>query len=395
MSIGNNRDEQALTRLIADSIVETEVMVPMSKIGWGHNTPPPPVYGQPVPPEGAPAPVAPAAAHVLDGPPAPAPSAQPTAPVAKADDLNQLLQSIEALRGPDGKIAGKYLDPVAALQGLGHLTQYAKAGFSQRDSLAAEVERLRSENLQLRTSPAATPAAAPAFTVRGSASRQDLEQAQASYDEVLSSIVESGGLLDGENAKALAVAQREVSRLESRAAVEEAFNSRSDAAAKDAEKWVKVDAFMQERYPESLQFSEEMGLHVKSNPLLQKAVAALAREGDEIAASELAWTEFSKVRTTMTGLAADAERVEIAGSAREQVRQEFVAAARRDAGVVTGSAGGTGVHEAPGITGPSREEISMAAEGMMREGVGLGSRSAEAWRAMVIGPSLDPSTFGS
>jgi hypothetical protein len=305
------------------------------------------------------------------------------------------LQNIEALRGPDGKIAGKYLDPVEAIKGLGHLTQYAKTGFSQRDALALEVERLTAENRQLRTSPAASPAAAPAYTVQASASRQELERAQASYDEVLSSIVESGGLLDGENAKALAAAQREVARLESRAAVEEAFSSRSAAEVKEAEKWSRVDAFMQERYPESAHFTEEMGLHVKSNPLLQKAVAALARDGDEIAASELAWTEFNKVRTTMTGLKATAEQQELAGAAKEQVRQEFVAAARRDAGVVTGSAGGTGIHEAPGITGPSREEVSRAAEGMQREGLGLGSRSAEAWRAMVIGPSLDPSIFGS
>ena len=48
MSLGKNREEQELTRKLAATLVQKEVIEPMNKIGWVHGTPPPPDYsGQP------------------------------------------------------------------------------------------------------------------------------------------------------------------------------------------------------------------------------------------------------------------------------------------------------------------------------------------------------------
>src|SRR5258707_4851699 len=59
MSIGRNREEQELTRLLASTLVQKEMLEPMNKIGWGHSAPPPPDYtGQPAAADGAPAPAA-------------------------------------------------------------------------------------------------------------------------------------------------------------------------------------------------------------------------------------------------------------------------------------------------------------------------------------------------
>jgi hypothetical protein len=144
---------------------------------------------------------------------------------------------------------------------------------------------------------------------------------------------------------------------------------------------------MKEHYPNSDKFAPEIGLHIQSDPLLSEAVAALVAQGKEIKASELAWISFERAqRAHGTAVSrAEAELSEQDLAAREQVRKEAVARARIDAGVITGSAGGGGVHENTQLASTSKEEIARLGREMARTGEAPGSPAAEAWRRAVIG----------
>lgn len=400
MSLGRSRDEQELTRHLAETLVEREVMAPMEKIGWGHGNPPPPEQVTTTSTEGAPAPaLAPAAAPQGGLPATAAPAAPATAAPAKADapapDLNTLFES---LRDPaTGKIMGKYDNIEQALKGAGHLATMAKTSFQQRDAALEEAKRLREENEQLRRSPGASPAPAPSHTAVPSASRAEVERAQAAYDAVLSDVAQNGGVLDEENSKRLAKANSELVQVMARAAAEEVSTSRDSVTRAEQEKWDRVDAYMRDKYPESMNFTDEMGLHIRANPLLQSAVNALAAQGKEIEATELAWQDFDKVRLggQAASLRAEAETKEIELSAREQVRKEAVERARADAGIVHGSPGGGGVHERPDAGGLSREQIAAMGDAMRMHGEAPGTPAAAAWREATIGRFLDPAIFGA
>jgi hypothetical protein len=147
---------------------------------------------------------------------------------------------------------------------------------------------------------------------------------------------------------------------------------------------------MNEKHPQAARFSEEVSLFVESDPLVKRAVNALLAQGDRQGAVETAWVSFERAHGAQVAATdrATAEATEANLAAREQVRNEAVKAARRDAGVITGSVGGAGAHENRNATGASAEEIQAATEAMRREGDGPGSAAAIRFRQMVIGPSL-------
>lgn len=408
MSHGRSREEQELTSRLAAGLVAREVIAPMEKIGWGHGTPPPPEQNSPSAPgrpgaEGAPgAAAAPAAAQPVQGQPLPAPVAKP-APAGEpnadsAPDTAVLDKVFEPLRDPaTGLILGKFKTGLEAFKSAPHLVQMTKTAFETRDSALKQLSELQAENMRLRTSPAATPAAAPQATKPATPSREAVDKAQANLDKVLSEITENGGVLDAETSQKMSKAQRELADAIAEARVNEirveqdAVKERQDA---DQAEWKKVNEAMAAKYPDSVRFSEEAGLNVQVDPLLRAQVNALLAQGNKLGAAETAWLAYERVRPKTTEERVNAEHKEIDLAAREQVRKEAVEKARIDAGIVGGtSAGGSGVHPNE-RAGGSREEIAAAADAMRREGGAPGSPAAMRWRQLVIGPSLDPTIFG-
>jgi hypothetical protein len=287
----------------------------------------------------------------------------------------------------------KYPSANEALKGLGHLANMAKTSFSERDAAKARLAEIEAENQRLRSTPVRDPLTASTAAVP-SASRVDVDRAQQALDAVLSQVAEDGGVLNEDYAKKLSTAQRELSRAEARFAVAESQEQERRASAAENARWSRVNEYMDEKYPNASKFAAEIGLHVQSDPLLSKAVAALVSRGEEVEASELAWLAYSRA-VQMSGdsvARAEAQMTEEELKAREQVRNEAVARARVDAGVIQGSPGGAGIHQNADV-GPGREEIELLAAEMRRQGDAPGSPAAAAWRHAVIGRFLPHDLF--
>lgn len=396
----NNEQQQRPTTVadlvqhLANTLVENEVMKPMESIGWGHGTPPPPVTGDNLQPGGAPPPGQ-QQVQQTQQPVTTTGSVQAPVQPVKTDTPVDLVAHFESLRDANGMILGKYPDVAAAIKGVGHAVDMAKRAFTERDQLKTELDRLSQQvkaaptQTPVVTSPVATPQAAP-FAVP---SRAAVEKAQAAYDEVLSRVVEEGGLLDADTQKALSKAQRELSRAEAVYAAQETLLQRDAAQTQENAKWTAVDEYMNKKYPDAKNFAAEMGLFVQSDPLIGEAVAALAAAGKEIQASELAWTAFERARgNEVKAISTQADQTkEIQLQAADQVRREAVEKARQDAGIISSSA--SGVHETPNNS-PSQDEINAAARAMNALGSTPGNPAAARWRELTIGRSLPPEIFG-
>jgi len=307
-----------------------------------------------------------------------------------------VLVLLESLRDPaTGLIMGKYKEVPDALKGAGHLANMAKGALGRAET--AEAALLRIQGQPVAAPPAAASAAAPAERKFTPAPRADGDAAQAHVDKVLSKVVENGGVFDGDSAREYAAAVRELATASGRAAAEDDRREVLHNQSVENDKWTAVNEYMKTTYPDSVNFSDEVGLYVRSNPLLAEAVQALVAQKRETRAAELAWTEFDKFRGgpgTPVLTRAEAEVKESDLAAREQVRKEQRDAALKDAGIVHGSAGGSSPVETPGITGPSQDDINSYADGMRREGDAPGSASAARWRHAVIGRFLPPELFG-
>lgn len=401
---GMSKEEQELTSMLSKTLVQKEVIEPLDKIGWRPGTPPPPDYSNPAAGQpgsegapgqaAAPAPAAPSGQPATEAGGQPAPAGQPKADSLTYDDL---VAGYEALRDPEtGLIARKYSTVAEAIKGGVHLTHMAKQAFSERDAALRDMAALREENMKLRQTPVAAPPspATPVVPQANASSREALVAAKAKLSSVQASIIENGGVLNEELMKSLSDAQIAVSEAAADVRVQERLASTAQAQDQDKAEWAQVDKYMTERYPESIRFSEEVALHLQSDPLLTKAVNALLAQNDKIGATEMAWQSFAAKHSAAVAntIQTKAEAKEEDLAAREQVRQEALAAARKDAGVVTGSAGGAGVHESRN-TGASREEVAALTEAIRREGDAPGSPAAMRFRQLIIGPSLDPSYF--
>lgn len=398
--IGNNRAEQELTKLLASTLVQKEVMEPMEKHGWRHGTPPPPDYGTTPQVEGAPATSnqpTPNASTV--GQPTPNATDKPAGTVAKADAPASApfeFNPEDFKDATSGKYLGKYDSPAELMRGLGHLANMAKTAFSERDAAKTRLAEIEAEHASTRSTTVGSPLTAPTSSPVTTTSRVDVDRARVAYDAVLSQVAEDGGVLDAESAKKLSAAQSELSRQEAKYALAESREQEKNAQTQENARWQLVTEYMEQKYPKANQFADEIGLHVQTDPVLAEAVAALIAQGKEIRASELAWLSFERTMNA-SGSAitrAEAEKTEEELAAREQVRKEATARARADAGIVSGSAGGVGIHENPTAGGSSREEIAQLASEMARQGDAPGSPAAARWRHAVIGRFLDPSLFG-
>jgi len=435
--IGRSQAEIALTKKLAATLVQREVIEPMSVQGWRHGSPPspeqaaviiaekakkdgatdeqiaeflaergvkytPPASGQPAKTEGAPAPASAPAAPVKDGQPAPAASAPAPAAPAKTDVTStndeaakNVLALFESLKDTNGKYMGKYATLEEALKGAGHLANMAKTALQRAEQAEARLTVTPASSV-IAAPPAAVPAAAPAKPFVPT-SRPGLEAAQARLDKVLSKVNDNG--FDGESAKEFAEANRDVAREQALAVAAEQRERDEHARNAESTKWEAVNAYMADKYPDSQHVADdEFNLFLRSNPLLVEAISALRAQGREQRAAELGYTEFTKARSGVApagGMTrAEAEKKEEDLSAREQVRKELRDQALKDAGIVHGSAGGASSVETPGITGPSQDDINSLAAGMRREGDAPGSPAAMRWRQAVIGRFLPPELFG-
>jgi hypothetical protein len=380
--------QAALIQHLIKTVVEPEVTRPMESIGWGHGTPPAPIYTEDNPQGGGNTTPLPAPVPAAPGGGQPAPAAAPVAPVAgepKPDASSDPLSFLEELKDPKtGLYAGKYPSRAELLKGMGHVVQMAKGAYTKADLAEQEAARLRDENARLRLTPAA-PAAVPQ-PAPGSGS-QPTPARSAKLDAVLSKLKEEGGILDEENVQALVQGVSELAETRAAQIADERLNSRETAARAENAKWMGVDEHMRKVAPESLAYADEIGLHVKSDPLAAAAVGALVRSGNLNEAAELSWRLFHAAHGSATPSAVTAATTQksIELEAGDQVRREALDRARKDAGVSSSAA--TGVHTTPGAVGPTQEEIDQAAM-EMHSGDGI------RWRALTIGRSLTDPIFG-
>lgn len=384
-SFGSTEADQALLRSIADNIVGPEVIEVMEAHNWQQGTPPPlaPKSDNPTP-EAAPQPVAAATTTgTPDNPAKPVTSAPAPKGEAVADALKAAGIDLESIKDANGKYLGKYNSPQEFVKGVGNVVNMAKAAFTQNEALAKEVNELRARSAVPATSPTPSPGVAQSTLTDAAASLAAAPVKSAKLAKVLAKITEEGGLLDAENTAALLDGISDQSRLEAAQIVDERLDARAKARDEQDKAWEAVEVFMKNTYPRSVDFVDEMGLYVRANPVLAKAVSALSAQGDHIGATALAWETFERTLPPPDDPNAEeraaAERREAEGAAKEQVRREAVEQARRDAGVSSTSV--TGTHENT-ETGASAAEVADAAREM--NATGLGHR----WRALTIGKDL-------
>lgn len=383
------RLSEEVTRMLADTIVENEVMKPMEKIGWSEAaTPPPPDYsGQPTTPEGAPTPAPAPVATTIPAGTTPAPVSAAVLQAGEQKTTPTSVLDLEQFRDPStGKYFGKYDSQEQALKGVGHVVQMAKSAFTRNSELEVELAKLRGVGSTPSVQPIASPAVVQLTTQEATPASMVLPKSPK-LEKVLSDLVENGGVLDADNIKALMDGISDQSTLVAEHAAGRVIETRDSAASKDKAEWDKVDEFMRTNHPNALNFADEMGLMVQSNPLLAAGVAAKIAQGDRIGAAEEVWKMFSTSQGLQDAVEARkvAETEEIRLAAADAVRREATEQARRDAGVHGSSA--TGVHETQGGIGPSPEQVAQAGAEMMSSGLG------QRWREMTIGRTLTDPLF--
>lgn len=335
--------------------------------GSGGSTTEKPVAGGP--------PAAPAAAPATtSGAPAPV-----TAPEGEID--------WESTKAANGLYLGKYKTRAEAVRGVAHTVAMAKNAFTERDEYARKAAALQKELEDARRMPAAAPAVVPQGSTVVAPTRGKETVPSPKLDEVLSSIREKGNL-DAEDVMSLTTAIRDQAREEARQIAREESTAEKAAAKAEADRWAKVEAYMAEKYPESMNFTDELALFIKTHPVIGMGVQALIAQDRHEEATAEAWRAYALengVTPAFKPAPATRENVEkeIRLDAADQVRREAVDAARRDAGVIVPTTGGGahGVHE-NASAGPTQDEYDNAVA-LMRQGDGA------KWRALVFGDALN------
>jgi hypothetical protein len=203
--------------------------------------------------------------------------------------------------------------------------------------------------------------------------------------------LQNGESLDAEDLDRLVNAISERSREAGRQAAREEFETRQTAVTKQQERWTRVEQFMAEKFPESVNFTEELALFVQAHPLIGAGVQALIAQDRHEEATAAAWEAYVSQgggAKTFVPAPATKENIEkeIRLDAADQVRQEAVAQARRDAGIMGSTAGARGVHENANA-GPTDDEWNGA---VAQYHQGDGSK----WRSLVFRDALNHPIFG-
>lgn len=368
--VSQTKAEAALHERLIAEIVEPEVMGPMEKIGWQHGAPPPPD----MPTEDNPQTATTTQPNQKTEEPAKGDNPPPVQAETAATTTDEV--DWDSLKGPDGLYAGKYKTKGELLKGMSNVVAMAKQAFNERDAAIIRARELETTPRQPLTPPVTeTP-------------KVEIPTASSRLDEVLNQIVAEGGTLDEKSIIDLKTAIIEQNHIVAKQIVENMLSERDNKVAAETSKWNNVDAYMREKYPESVNFTNELGLFVRANPLIAAGVDGLIAKGREIEATEFAFLEFKKTHqlTQANEKLGIAEKTEIQLSAAEQVRKEAVDKARMDAGVVSTTA--SGVHERVD-QGPSTDEVELAASEMRRTGDSPGTLGGARWRQLTIMRELD------
>ena len=169
------------------------------------------------------------------------------------------------------------------------------------------------------------------------------------------------------------------------------MDARKAEAKAEADRWGRVEVYMAEKHPQSVNLTDELALYIKSHPMIAAGVQALIAQDKHEEATEQAWLLMSRdmnLGKPFVPAPATRENIEkeIKLDAADQVRREAVDAARRDAGIIASGAGARGVHENANA-GPTQDEYDEAVS-RMRQGDGA------KWRALVFGDALNHPVFG-
>lgn len=296
----------------------------------------------------------------------------------------------ESTKAANGLYLGKYKTKTEAVRGVAHTVAMAKSAFTQRDETLGRLNAMQSELEALRRQPVVTPTTVSQDHPNPSPSRGAATEASPNIDKVLSKVQENG-TLDAEDLQSLVRAISEHATETARKVVREEEESRTAAQNAVATRWGKVEAYMAEKYPESLDFTDELQLFIKSRPMIAAGVQALIAQDRCEEATEEAWKLFARetqIKPSFKPAPATAENVEkeIRLDAADQVRREAVEQARRDAGIVGASGGAHGVHENPNA-GATNDEYDEAVA-RMRQGDGA------QWRKLTFGAELNHPIFG-
>lgn len=335
-------------------IVQNEVITPMNQVGWNEGQQAlAELHGLPVTPDAAPQGSQP---PPNSGPPNVESKTAPASPEATATDLSAYLESLRDEK--TGLILRKYKDVPAAIKGVQHAVSMAHEAFDQRDAAFAKLAEL--EATALTASP--TPKAPVAPTVD-----------TAALDAALAKILEEGGMITPDTVGEL----REAIVKTAASVVPQSM------ADPDQPLWDEAFAKMEQEIPgfggqDNL---DAIGLHLRMNPVTKAGVDALVSQKKFYEASRLAYN--SMALAAPAPLSAE-ERRSIELTAKGEVRQAAVDAARKDAGVLTTTAGGT--HEVP-PSGPTQAEIDAAAAIFAR------TTDGREWRRLAFGSQLNSPLF--
>lgn len=291
----------------------------------------------------------------------------------------------EGTKAPNGLYLGKYPTRDAAVKGVAHAVAMAKNALSRSAELERQLQEERKQNEQLRNRPVATPVTTPQAPVTPAPSRGQEGTPSPVLAEVLAKL-QDGDTLNAEDLAKVLQADRESVLQQARQIAREEYEGRNAAVRAEQERWGKVEAYMAEKHPESVNFTDELALYVQSHPMIAAGVQALIAQDRHEEATEAAWAMFARehdVKPAFKPAPATEETLkrQIQLEAADQVRREAVAEARKDAGVIGAGAGGHGVHESAN-TGPTQDEYDHSVA-LMRQGDG------RAWRNIVFGDSLN------
>lgn len=317
---------------------------------------------------------------------------QPAAPASEAAKVATDTDPFASYKDANGKYAGKYDTVEQFVKGIGHAMNMTKETLAANDALNQRLAEQTRQLEELRRQPAGPQPVVRTETPE-TADSHPVVKGNPKLAEALASLAE--GNLDAEGLLKLTDVISEHAASAAREAAREEERERVRVAQATQARWDKVDAFMSEKYPASMNFTNELGLFTKTNPQIGAVVSALIEKDLHEQAMEYAWGQF----TTAHGLSgapapkpfvpapATPENVakEITGDAADQVRREAVEAARKDAGILGAGAGNHGVHENQNA-GPTQAEFDEAAA-LMRNGNGA------KWRSLVFKDILNHPLF--
>lgn len=300
----------------------------------------------------------------------------------------------EATKGPNGKYFGKYDTKAEAVKGYFNVVNMSKTAFLQAETQARQNADLQRALEELRRQPVATPAPAPQNSPTSSPSRGEKVVLSSTLDTVLSKIQENGNL-DAEDLASLVNGISDHSAEVARRAAQEEYDRRAGLLKAEQDRWTKVEQYMAEKYPQSVDFADELALFVKTHPMIGAGVQALIAQDRHEEAMGSAWEMYLKQEGIKPKPApfipapANQENInrEIRGDAADQVRREAVEEARKDAGIIGAGNSVHGVHEnAQAGAGQGEYDEAVA---RMRQGDGT------KWRALVFGADLNHPLFNS